>query len=243
MSRRESLTKTFLPLLLIALLAGCAQGPDRRKTDAFFIDWLKSHGETNIVVDARGVGLAGNPTRLRSSLYGMKTEHDGDYTAEMEFRILLPSKAEIIEFVIGMGKTQEAAIKDSELNFLLTSFHVIYRSFLNAADSHQMVHRVTLNGATRELMMGDIYIRGGDAKRKMDMDGLRSDIRTAICGLPLSPQPHWIKIVCGQAPGRALILSAALDNYEHESLASALKALKWPAPEKGYLLKLFIVVK
>ena len=48
-------------LLFIAVLAaGCAKAPERSKTDAFFIDWLKSHGETNVIADAAGIGIAGN---------------------------------------------------------------------------------------------------------------------------------------------------------------------------------------
>ncbi len=157
MSKRENLIATSLSLLLFAFATGCAKGPNRQKTDAFFVDWFKSHGETNVVVDAAGVGIAGNPTRLRASLYGMKKGADGGFTAEMEFRVRLPAKGEIIEYVAGMGKTEEHAIKDSELNFLLTTFHVVYRSFINAADPHQEVHQVTVNGTKREMMMGDIY--------------------------------------------------------------------------------------
>jgi hypothetical protein len=44
---------------------------DRQEWDKFFVDWLKGHNEANVVVDAGGVGLTGNATRLTASRYGV----------------------------------------------------------------------------------------------------------------------------------------------------------------------------
>ena len=237
--------KTLIPVIFVALgsLAGCGKGPEQRQTETFFTEWLKAHGETNVISDAGGVGIANNATRLKASPYGLKKDANGNFTAEMEFKIRLPSKGEIIEYVVGMGKSKDEAIKDSELNFLLTSFHVVYRSFMNPKDPHQAVRQVTVNGASREMMMGDIYLRGADAKKQMDVNELRNEIRDAICQLPLSPEPHWVKVVCGCAPGKAPMISGAVDNQDHDGLTAALKALKWPEAEQGYMMKEFIVVK
>lgn len=62
-------------------------------------------------------------------------------------------------------------------------------------------------------------------------------------GLPLSKQPHWIKIVYGQHRGEPITASASLDNREDQSLTSAIKALHWPKSRSFYMAKQFILVK
>src|ERR1041385_7328529 len=108
-------------IFAVGLCAGCGKAPKHSKTEAFFVDWLNAHGETNIVSDSKGVGLAGNATRLKASIYDSKKHADGRYVVETEFRIRLPSGGEIVEFVAGMGDTEAQAINDSLLNFTLTT--------------------------------------------------------------------------------------------------------------------------
>ncbi len=115
---------------------------------------------------------------------------------------------------------------------------------MNANDPHQKVHDVTVNGTKRQMMMGDIYVRGGDdVKAPMDFEPFRIQIRDEICKLPFSAQPHWIKIVAAQVPGKPTIVSSTVDNRAHDELDAALKALKWPGPNRGYMMKEFIVLK
>src|SRR5688500_15641985 len=84
----------------------------KRAERDFFVEWLEGHGETNVVVDEQGVGISGNQTRLRSSVYGVK-KHPHAYVVETEFRVRLPGGQEIIEFVAGMGESRDAAEADA----------------------------------------------------------------------------------------------------------------------------------
>jgi hypothetical protein len=83
--------------LLLSLLCGCSRSAPSAKSNEFFVTWLQGHGESNIVVDARGVGLAGNPTRLRCSIYGSEQHTNGTFDTELEFRARLPDEREIVE--------------------------------------------------------------------------------------------------------------------------------------------------
>jgi hypothetical protein len=235
--------RTCLAILVIAAAAGCAKDPAESKTEPFFVDWLKSHGETDVIVDEQGVGIAGNATRLKASLYGSDRQDDGSYVVETEFRVRLPSGGEIVEFVVGGGETEDQAISDCLLNFTLTTFHVLYKAFINPADPHQTVQPVEIAGRKREMLMGDIYMKGSESAEPIDLNAMRPGIQGAVAGLPLSQEPHWIKIVYGHVDGQPPFVSAALDNEEHQALTSAIERLDWPAPEGFYMVKLFIVVK
>ncbi len=232
-----------LGILIIAVAAGCAKDPAESKTEPFFVEWLESHGETDVIVDEQGVGIAGNPTRLKASLYGSDRQEDGSYVVETEFRVRLPSGGEIVEFVAGGGETEDQAIGDCLVNFTLTTFHVVYKGFINPADPHQTVEPVEIAGRKREMLMGDIYMKGSESAEPIDLNAMRPGIQGAIASLPLSQEPHWIKIVYGHVDGQEPFVSAALDNEEHPALTSAIGRLDWPAREGFYMVKQFILVK
>ena len=235
--------RTCLGLLIIAAAAGCAKDPAERTTEPFFVDWLEAHGETDVVVDEQGVGIAGNPTRLKASLYGSDKQDDGGYLVETEFRVRLPSGSEIVEYVAGGGESEDQAINDCLTNFTLTTFHVLYKGFMNPADPHQTVEPVEIAGRKREMLMGDIYMKGSESAESVDLHAMRPGIRAAIASLPLSQEPHWVKIVYGHVDGEPPFVSAALDNEEHQVLTSAIERLDWPACDGFYMVKQFILVK
>jgi len=117
--RNRSVTAraAFITVLIVLLSAvGCSRAVDKPKSTDFLVTWLQSHGETNIVEDANGVGIGGSATRLRSSLYGSKKHDNGTVTAETEFRVRLPDGREVVEYVAGTGDTLEKAEGDSKLN-------------------------------------------------------------------------------------------------------------------------------
>jgi len=218
-----------------------AQESGKREWDTFFADWLKAHHESKVVIDTDGVGIAGNTTRLKASRYGSNKNKNG-CVLEVEFRIRLPGGGEIVEYVAGMGATEDQAAKDALVNFILTTFHVVYKSFINSSDPHQTIEEVPIGGKARKMAMGDLYMRGDKQDHPIDLNAMRQPIRDAISRLPLSGQPHWIKIVYGQDNGKLIVVSATLDNAEHESLTSAIRDLNWPKSEKAYVVKQFIVV-
>jgi len=138
----------YLLIIALTLASGCRKesstvdvkpaNPEERKTarnpemDDFFVKWFKAHGHEDVVVDGDGVGVGNNTTRLRASLYGSKQHKDGSFVAEVQFTIQLPSRREITEFVAGAGKTEKQANDDALLSFMLTTFHVVYKGFINA---------------------------------------------------------------------------------------------------------------
>jgi hypothetical protein len=220
-----------------------ARAPRRPELDNFFSEWLKAHGHEDVVIDDGGVGIAGNETRLYASLYGSNKHDDGSYVVEVEFTIRLPARGQITEFVAGMGDTEASAINDALVNFTLTTFHVVYKGFINAEDPHMKATKVTINGADREVIAGDIMLRGGPQETKLDLEPLRAEILEALNQSSLSPQPHWAKIVYSQQGGKPMTVAVTLDNNDELKLTEAVKRLSWPRIDSFYMAKQFIVVK
>jgi len=248
----------FLIIIAVALASGCgkesaATGASAAKAqtraarrpdmDDFFVKWLEGHGHTDVVVDADGVGVGDNATRLQASLYGSKRHEKGGFVVEVEFTIRLQSRREITEFVAGTGETEKEAINDALLNFTLTTFHVVYKGFINAADPHMTMTNVAMNGVNREVIAGDIFMRGTASSKEIDLGAMRAEIQGALKSLPLTPGPHWFKIVYSQMDGKAMTVAVTLDNADHLSLTDAVKRLKWPHRDGFYMAKQFIVVK
>lgn len=225
------------------MVCGCSRPAQPAKSEKFFADWLQAHGESNVVTDVNGVGIAGNPTRLRSSLNGSQQFTNGAISAEVEFRVRIPDQREIIEYVAGAGTNLVQAENDAKVNFILSTFHVVYRSFLNPNDPHQTAEKVVINGQPRELVFGDTMTRNEKTNRAPDMLSFREQFRQMVISQPLSPRAHWIKIVYANHRSKTIACAVTLDNNDSPALTDALKNLPWPRQEGFYMVKQFIVVK
>jgi hypothetical protein len=245
-------------VIALSLVAGCGETPftadapveqisaapaaRRPDMDEYFVKWLKDHKHTDVVVDAVGVGIANNATRLRAGLHG-SNEHQQGVVVEVEFTIVLPSGRTITEFVAGLGDTEQAAINDAFVNFTLTTVHVVYKGFINADDVHMESKMMPVNGRDREVIAGDLYLRGNVASDKVDLNALRPEILSILQNLPLSPEPHWIKLVFMQQDSKPVTVAVTLDNEDSPELTRAIQGLNWPLVEGFYMVKQFLLVR
>jgi hypothetical protein len=211
-------------------------------SDDFFDKWFKAHGHSDIVADADGVGVEGNATRLKASLYDSK-KHPKGYVVELEFTIRLPSGQTITEFVAGVGNTEEEAISDAKVNFILSTFHVVYKGFINADDPHLDFARVVIDGTKRDVIIGDIYRRGGPSDKREAFLAIREEIRNLLKNIQLSTGSHWMKVVYSQKDGQPMTVSVQLDNQDYKEFTEAVKKLDWPRTDGFYMAKLFIVIR
>ncbi len=211
--------------------------------EKFFVEWLKVHGEKWVEADDRGVGVAGNSLRLRAATYDVKKNPSGPVSVELEFRITLPSGAEIIEYLAGIGDTEEKAIGDCLTNFVLTTFHTVYKAFINSDDPHQVVQKITIAGRDREFIQGDLLARGEVDGGGEGLNAMTERIREVISKHPVAAGPHWLKVVYAQQKKQLMLVSVTLDNLEVPALAAQVKSLPWPAQETFYMAKQFLVIK
>lgn len=209
----------------------------------FFSQWLKDHGHNDVVADEQGVGVANNATRLSASIYGVKPSNDGRVVVETEFRIQLPSGRTIVEFIAGIGDSREKAIHDSFVNFVVTTFHVVYKAFINFEDPHLTSTKLMIAGKEREVLLGDIFLRSNSSEQPIDLSRIRSQIEAMLETGNLSSDVHWIKIVYAQMNSKPMTVSVTIDNAENQSFAEQVTRLDWPSAAAFYMAKQFIIVK
>lgn len=248
-------------LFLIAILCGCSgqvstdehstgvyieggvravdMQPDKVTEQAreFFANWLRDHGETEIVNDETGVGLARSKARLWAFQYGATDE-----SLEIEFRIVLPDGREIQEFLAGMPAEGDATGMVF-VNFCLSTFHTIYATFLNPEDEHVEHIEVTVGGRDFYYTSSGLFAVGGDDLPSFGdtSDQIRKIIESN--GPALSNQAHWLKVVYGVAAGEPILSSVTLDNSLEENLTDKIATLNWPTTENFYMAKEFIVLR
>jgi hypothetical protein len=235
------------PILLLCLVVAvqvclgedAAPKPDKWKT--FFTEWLERHGETKLVDDEKGIGIADSPVRLRASLYGTNPSAAGS-SAEVEFKILLPSGQTIVDYVAGTGKDVAEAENVAMTNFTLSTFHVVYRAFMNPADPHQTVETMELPGGKRDVVFGDL-VSFSSTSELPDMEKMAEAIKKCVGAMKVPEGPHWMKLVYGQMDGMPRLVQVTLDNEGNEALTQEMGKLGWPKQAGFYMSKQFIVIK
>src|SRR5205823_11492574 len=131
------------------------------------------------------------------------------------------------------------AVNDALLNFTLTTFHVVYKGFINAADPHMTMSTVAIGGVNCEVIAGDIFLRGAPSNKDIDLNALRAEIQGVLQRFPLAPGPHWIKVVYSQNSRKPMTVAVTLDNADHPEMTEAVKRLKWPLVDGFYMAKQF----
>ena len=209
--------------------------PDTAYQD-FIADLLRDHGEKKVVVDSGGVGVKGNPTRLAARECDAQAK-DGGWIVEMELQVHLPG-GHLTEYTTGVGRTREAARQACLENFTLSTFHVIYKAFLNQADPHMELYRFRQGKLSRICVAGELVSMGDGTTPRLSAK-LERQIREVLLRHTFRPGPHTAKIV--YVPG--LASSVAIDGREQPALAEALKKLAWPKTAKPYMAKQFVVIR
>jgi hypothetical protein len=222
--------KTILTLLLLTTAVWANPFQDH------LVQLLRDHGEKNLITDSQGVGLPGQSARLEVKLYDA-TRGEVGWMVEMEIKIHLPN-SEILEFVSGSGETREKATTICLLNFTTTTFHVLYKAFLNPSDTHLDSISFGPKDHPRQLIAGDLIFMGKKPAPKFPPH-LESQLISRVKQFQFPVGPHTLKIVYAQETQTMVTLDGKLE----PNLAETINQLVWPKSDQPYLMKQFMVVK
>jgi hypothetical protein len=126
---------------------------------------------------------------------------------------------------------------------MLTTFHVVYKGFINADDPHVRIVPIAIGGANREVIAGDILMQGSVPANQVNLNPVRDEIRDALSNVSMGPDAHWIKVVYSQKDGNPMRVAVTMDNDDQAELTEAVKRLNWPRADGVYAAKVFLVIK
>jgi hypothetical protein len=216
--------------------------PSGNEYTTLFHDWLRSHGEENIVIKGDKVTLGNNPASFSARTYEVEQKPNG-CLVEVEFLTTLPDGRVIQDFVTGMGKDIKAAQGDVFVNFVLTTMHILYAAFFNEEDPHVMPRLESIHGKTRKLYVGDMMVRG-ESPHPNSFAPLREYLVTQIKEtLPNDDKVHWFKVMYGQQLGEMKVCEIDLDPDGNPAIRERINDAPWQKSENFYFLKMFILVK
>ncbi len=169
-----------------------------------------------------------------------------EYAGQLDFRLGIGRYRMIGESVAGLGKSAEKQIEDGLAAFASNSFHVLLCAFFGVPLDHGIDREEwVLGGLKRDVFLGTIGTRFG---YPLGDDG-KPDIRffqafkQLLLTQPLPPGTHWVRLYHMHRGGRTTANEVLLDNHPWSELQHGMAAFRWPASEKMYDVRQFIVIR
>ncbi len=213
------------------------------KANSYLKDWLRARGESGMVLDDEGLGITGNPFRLRYSLeyYTLPPSPRDDFTVDTQFVFVFGDGRELTEIFNGYGKTFELAIENALVNFSSSTLGVLYKAFINPNDLHQKVDNVVINGQPRKLIAGQMIVRS-ESEDPMALFSLPDNMETILADIELDQNKHLIKVQYSQVIDEPVV-RITIDGVISELLIDRVAALDWPKPAGLMVCKQYLLVE
>jgi hypothetical protein len=202
----------------------------------------------------RGHGIeavrAGNELRFPAFPdYRMNGEafNPRERAGQLDFRLGIAPGRTVCESVAGIGTTPDAQIEDGLRAFASNSFHVLLSAFFGVPRlEHGADHEEwEIGGVKRTVVLGTIGTRFGfplGTDDKPDIGFFRA-FKRHVRAQPLSAGTHWVRLYHMRSGGECTANEVLLDNRQWPELESAMAAFDWPASERRYDVRLFLVIR
>jgi len=153
----------------------------------------------------------------------------------------------LIESIAGIGETYEEQVQRAFQAIANGSFHVMLSAFFDRPECHGTSCQTwELAGKPREIHRGLITtILGYPQEEGSDQPwlGFYPVFKTRLEELGLPEGTHWIRIYQSRRGEQVLCNEVLLDNEPWEAMQGLMEQVTWPASERAFDVRLFLVVK
>ena len=231
--------KLLMLFLVFPIAVSAGQGADY--VSSYLKIWLENHEFNDFEVKDNKIHFTKKDIVLDGEIYGVnELEKNERYSIETRLTANFGER-KLDEFVVGVGKSPEAAFFDSLENFCMTTLHPIYAEFFNHDDPHVKRKKWKIGNKERNIFISEWGIRG-ELPEKNNLEEVEEVIRKKLSQMELSDDIHWVKLVASNIEGKMGMVVLAVDGYGFDEINEELKKLDWPKTETFYLLKLFLVI-
>jgi hypothetical protein len=148
----------------------------------------------------------------------------------------------IIESLVGVGPSLDAAIGDALQAFATNLLHVLLAAFFEFPTSHVSQETWSVSGIERPVTIGGAAIRGKAPDADLPLEECLAQIRRAFESRSATPQAHWIRVYVALTKGKAQTIEVLLDNMAWAAGGNAIAALDWPDAEQFYSVRFFLII-
>jgi len=204
-------------------------------------DLLKGHGVSVSYYKDWVVGNGILPGFSASIVSERKDEKD--FTVQIDVRASLGGERVIVESFGGFGATRDEAIKDGIANFVGGSFHVMLTAFYGLTNDHAYVETWEIKGTPWKMIVSDCYLRSFESREIGIPEDLLACAETLIGTTELAEDIHWLRMYYGRVGAHDTTCEVLLDNNVWPEAQERFAKLAWPACEKFYSARMFIILQ
>lgn len=165
--------------------------------------------------------------------------------AQLDVRLGVEPGRMLVESVSGIGMTDGEQILNGLEAFTSTTFHVLLTAFFGLPECHGTERlEWEIGGRKRVVFLGVVGTRFGFPPGPDGQPDLRfyHHFERHLKAQPLPPGTHWVRLYQMRFRGEATANEVLLDNDPWPEMQEAMAAFEWPATEKHYDVRLFLVI-
>ena len=153
----------------------------------------------------------------------------------------LPSGENIVESFAGTGTNLDDALKDACANYQDSVFHVLDSAILGKKSDQVEIEDLEIGGIPRRVTYGGVRIRGElpEGSWPAISDALQSQLKNSKLPRGL----HWVRYFYAHLPKGSPEIEVLLDNNEWSEQKSNAASCPWPAADKFYSARLFLIIQ
>lgn len=214
----------------------------KKQLNSFLADIFRQHGvdceEKDGVVIFRKEHITAN-----AKIFDMAaTPNTPTVLLQLDVVLKIGVGKEIVESCMGIGVDTDIAIKDAWKKFLSNAFQVLLSAFFVFQDNEQVNrHKWLISDRIYDVFISKMDVRG-DLSSPFSMEWY-NQLESLIKEQTLEPGIHWVRLFYVQSANETMTREVLLDNEVWKSIASEMKALKFPKSNDFLSIRIFMVLR